>query len=192
MALGDILVRADAIYQSASSYLNAIVTALAILFAGFIVARMTGTALAKLFVVTAFDARCARVFGHRRQYARSIRTTIVRLLYLLTVYLALRSLRLAGVAVTTLVAIVIAIVLVSLAITAVELVPNLVARSRLQARRIGVGDEVDIDHASGRISGKVVEMNLLEVQVRRPSGDVVFFPNASLLGVRITRRRSKK
>jgi small-conductance mechanosensitive channel len=192
MAVGDILVRADAVYQSAASYLNAIIIALAILFVGFIIARITGAALNKLFAILEFDDWCTGLFGRRRKYARATRTTIVRTLYLITMYLALRSLRLAGVAITVIAAILVAIILVSLAILAIELIPNIAARSRLRARHIGVGDEVEIDHSSGRISGKIVGMSLFEVQVRRPSGDIVFFPNATLTGVRIAKRRSKK
>jgi len=189
MNVGELLTRADAVFRAAVPYLNAVVIALVILFAGFIIARIAGTSLARLFTLTHFDDFCTKIFGRRRQYARSTRTFIVRSLYIITVFLALASLRLAGVALALLAGIVVVIVLVSLTLAAVEIIPNLLARSRLEARHIHVGDEVEIDHTSGRIAGRITDMTLLDVQLKRPGGDIVFFPNVSLLGVRITKRR---
>ncbi len=189
MGLGELLVRADAVFQASASYLNAIVIALVILFAGFIIARIVGTALARLFTWAQLDDLLAKALGKRRHYARSIRTFIVRSLYIITVFLALASLRLAGVALVLLAGIVVLIVLVSLVLAAVEIIPNILARSRLEARHIHVGDEVEIDHPSGRIAGRITDMTLIDLQLKRPGGDVVFFPNSSLLGVRITKRR---
>lgn len=192
MDVGTVLAWADGIYRAAASYLDALVIALAILFGGFIVTRIVETLLGRLFGIVEFDAHCARLLGKRRQYARATRTAITRILYLITVYLALRSVHLAGVAILLIVWITILIILVSLAIAAIDLLPNLLARSRLRARHIAVGDEVEIDHPSGRVAGRVAEMTLLELQIRRPGGDVVSFPNASLAGVRITKRRAKR
>lgn len=192
MDTGALLVWADGSYRAAASYLDAVVIALAILFGGFVIARIVETALGKLLGAIELDAYCARLLGKRRQYARAMRTTVVRILYALTVYLALRSVRLAGVALTLIAWIVVAIILVAITISLIELLPNLIARSRLRARRIGVGDDLEIDHPAGKVIGRVIEMGLLELQIRRSGGDVVFFPHASLVDVRITRRRQKR
>ena len=192
MDIGAILARADAAFRSVSAYLNALVIALVILLAGFIIVRLVRTSLTRLFSVVALDDKLTRLLGRRRQYARSARTAVVRALYLVTMYLALRSLHLAGVAIALIVGVVVVIILVSFAIGAADLLPNILARSRLRARRLSVGDDVEIDTPAGRIAGRIVEMSLLDVQVRRPSGDLVFFPNASLIGVRITKRRARR
>ncbi len=192
MDTGALLAWADGSYRAAASYLDAVVIALAILFGGFVITRIVETALGKLLNAVEFDALCARLLRKRRQYARATRTAVVRLLYIITVYFALRTVRLAGVTITVISWIIVAIILVALAISLVELLPNLIARSRLRARHIAVGDDLEIDHPAGKVVGRVIEMSLLELQVRRLGGDVVFFPHASLTDVRITKRRQKR
>ena len=131
MDIGAILARADAAFRSVSAYLNALVIALVILLAGFIIVRLVRTSLTRLFSVVALDDKLTRLLGRRRQYARSARTAVVRALYLVTMYLALRSLHLAGVAIALIVGVVVVIILVSFAIGAADLLPNILAPSRL-------------------------------------------------------------
>ncbi|MBR9700961.1 mechanosensitive ion channel family protein [Candidatus Woesearchaeota archaeon] len=192
MFLDTLMQGAEETFLLVQDDLNTFVIALVILLLGFIVGRITDRALHKLLLRTEFDDRCFRIFGRRRRYAFSTRRTIVRVIYVLTILAALSEIGLAILAVKLFIGLLIFIVVISTIIGAIDMVPHLLGRRTLAARKVAVGDEISLEDPHGRVEGKVVGITLLELKLKRPNGDILFLPLASFVSNSFTKRRPKK
>jgi len=190
VAIVDILLQAQLIFDRMANWLNAIVIALVIVLVGFILGRIIDRVLYKFFLRINFDDMLYKLFGARRRYSQATRRTIVRLIYLLSILAALARLNLDKMVITLVIGLIVLVIVVSLFMAGTEILPNLLARWRLQQRKIVVGDTVEFVDASGIVKGKIVDITLLEVQIRRAGGDLVFVPLAAAIKNKITRKRS--
>ena len=189
MAISDLLSGAESLFQQLSFYLNKLVIALVIILLGFIIGKIVELVLRKAFTSMNIDERFAQWFKARRNYARAMRRTVVRLIYIFTVVVALAQLSMLQPVVVTLEFLVVLTVVLSFVVAGVDVVPNLLARSALRKKRFGVGDEVILSNSSGVIQGTIVDMTLTDVHVRRRNGDLFFVPNAAFLRESVTKRR---
>lgn len=188
MALADILLKAETMFQDVSFYLNKIVIVLVIIFAGLILGKIVESVLRRLFVRLEVDERLTELFKARRNYARAIRRTIVRVIYIATVAYALYELSVLREVFVVLAVIFIFIIGVSWALAGIDVIPNITARIDMRRRRIGVGDEITVHHKTGTIQGTIVDITLTDVRVRRRNGDLFFIPNAVFLRESLVRK----
>jgi small-conductance mechanosensitive channel len=189
MAIAEILARAESLFASMSFYLNKIVIALVIVLAGFIVGKILESILRSLLTKMDTDERLAKIFSARRNYARAIRRTIVRIVYILALILALHQVSMVGPALTILEFLALTVLLVSFVIAGMDVVPNITARAALHHKHIAVGDEVSFSDETGVVQGTVVDMTLIDVRIKRKNGDIFFIPNAVFLKQSITKRK---
>lgn len=192
MALSDAVQLAAVYFGRFSGYLNALVISLVILLSGFIVGRLTDRALRKLFLRMDLDDRLARLLRRRRNYARATRRTLVFAIYLASIYFALRELSADRLAITAITAILVLTALVSLALTAVEIAPNLAGRAHLARRGVTEGEVIMVRDEHGEMKGRVVRITLTDVQLRRANGDMVFYPTAAMLSAKVTRKAAPR
>lgn len=189
MAINDVLSWASGFSSRFADYLSAIVIALVILLLGFIIARIADRSMQKLLLRADFDTRMARLFRRRLNYARGLRVTIVRILYLATVLIALERIGASGIAVMLVAGALALIALLSLIVAGIDVIPNLLARAELNRRGIGAGDLVELLSESGTVKGRIVDITLTDVHLRRAGGDLLFIPNAAFLSNRLVKKR---
>lgn len=188
MALADILLRAETTFQNISVYLNKIVIVLVIVFAGFILGKIVESILRRLFAHIDLDERMTKMFNAKRNYARAIRRSIVRLIYIFTMLYALSKLAVLEEVFTVLMILVLFTILASGVLAGIDVVPNLLARAQLQ-RKVSVGDEITLNHSSGAMHGTIVDITLTDVRLKRRNGDLFFIPNAVFLQSVLKRHR---
>lgn len=188
MAISDILVKADAFFQSVVGYLNTVVTALVILLSGFIAGRLVDRAMHKLLLRLNFDDICYTLFGARRNYARATRRTIVYMIYLVTAYFVLLHLSLETFALVLVLSVLVLIVLVSAVLASIDIVPNIVGRRQLLRMGIDEGSRVNIRDDTGSFTAKIQQVTFIDTHLKRSNGDVIFYPNAALLKAKITKK----
>ena len=181
MALGTLLSEAEQVFQNVSFYLNKVVIALVIILVGFIIGKIIESMLRRLFIRIDLDERMTRMFKARRNYARAIRRSIVRLIYFVTVLIALNTLSALEEVITVVLILVVFIVLASWVLAGIDIIPNLLARGSLSRKRVTVGDEITLAHSTGLIQGTIVDMTLTDVRIKRKNGDLFFIPNAAFL-----------
>jgi small-conductance mechanosensitive channel len=184
----EVLFHAETLFQNISIYLNRVVIALVIILFGFIIGRIVESILRKIFAKIELDERFTKMFGVRRNYARAIRRSIVRLIYVATVIVALISLNVIKEVFTLLLIIVVFVVFTSFVLAGIEAVPNFVARFGLR-KKFAVGDEISFAHKTGVIQGSVVDITFQDVRIKRKNGDLFFIPNAVFIRESIVRKR---
>jgi small-conductance mechanosensitive channel len=189
MALGDLLLDAEIVFQDISFYLNKIIIALVIILVGFIIGKIAEGMLRRLFAKIELDERLTRMLKARRNYARAIRRTIVRVIYIITVLIALNTLSAFEEVIAVLLILAVFIILASWFLAGMDIVPNLLARGALKRKRIGVGDEITLVHETGVIQGIVVDMTLTDVRIKRKNGDLFFIPNSVFINNIIKKNR---
>jgi small-conductance mechanosensitive channel len=189
MALQEFITGADAFFQEIAGSLNTVVITLVILLFGFVVGKIIDRVLRRLLADLRIDDVGVRWFKARRNYARTLRHTIVRIVYLATVLLALYWLSMLRIVLWLFVAAVILVGFISAVLAGVDIIPNISGAFALRRKRIQIGDDVTIIDKSGMVSGTIVEMTLLDVHVRRHNGDVFFLPNSAVVNDRVVKRR---
>ena len=168
-------------FQQFSGYLNTVVIALVILLGGFIFGRLVDRALHKLLLRIQLDTRVSRIVGARRNYARASRTTLVYVIYVMTIFLALEKLKLDVIATTFVLIMFVFIILVSFVLAGVEFLPHVIGRWQLRSRSLEKGMRVE--------KGTIVGVTLFDLRVKRPNGDILFYPTAMLPRVKLKKYR---
>ncbi len=176
-------------FQQFSGYLNTVVIALVILLGGFIFGRLVDRALHKLLLRIQLDTRVSRIVGARRNYARASRTTLVYVIYVMTIFLALEKLKLDVIATTFVLIMFVFIILVSFVLAGVEFLPHVIGRWQLRSRSLEKGMRVEITDSSGTVKGTIVGVTLFDLRVKRPNGDILFYPTAMLPRVKLKKYR---
>jgi hypothetical protein len=189
MALVDLLQQAENLFASFSFYINKVVIALVIVLLGFILGKIVESALRYLFSRISLDDRLTKLFKVRRNYARAIRRSIVRIIYFVTVLIALDKLSLVEPVYTVIMFLALIVIVISIALAGMDVIPNLVARASLQRKRITVGDEVLVNDKAGQIQGIIVDITLTDVHIKRRNGDLFFVPVAVFLREIVSRRK---
>jgi small-conductance mechanosensitive channel len=189
MALIDVLVKAEELFSSMSFYLNKIIIALVILLFGFIIGKIIENLLRVVLARINTDERLFQLFKVRRNYARAIRRTIVRIIYIATVVIALQQVSLVRPVLLLLLFLTVVVILISFALAGLDVVPNIAARASLRTKKISIGDEVIVSDRSGVLQGTIVDMTLTDVHIRRRNGDLFFVPNSVFLRENITKKR---
>ena len=189
MAWADVLSEADVVFQGMSFYLNKIIIVLVIILFGFIIGKIVESILRRVLAGLNTDEYLTKIFKARRNYARAIRRTIVRIIYLITILIALEYLSIVMPVLYGLLLCAIIVIIVSLVLVGIDIVPNLTARSLIRHKRFGIGDEITVIDRTGVLHGTIADITLLEVQLKRRNGDVIFIPNAVFLKDKVIRKR---
>jgi small-conductance mechanosensitive channel len=189
MAIIDVLSQAEQLFKSVSFYLDKLFIALVIILVGFIIGKIVESVLRYLFVQISLDDRLTKAFKAKRNYARAIRRTIVRIIYIATVLIALDKLSLVDPVFTLVTFLAVVVILISLVLAGMDVVPNIVARASLRRKRIAVGDEVIVNDKAGQIQGTIVDITMTDVHVKRRNGDLLFIPISVFLKENVMRRR---
>ena len=164
--------------------------ALVIVLLGFIIGRIVEQVLRKALVALNTDERLFKIFKARRNYARAIRRTVVRLIYLATVVIALYRLSLAEGVFTFIIFLAVFTAIISLVLASMDAVPNLVGRLALNRRHIAVGDEIVLVDSTGAIHGVIVDMTLTDVRIKRKNGDLFIIPNVLFIKERVIKKHT--
>jgi small-conductance mechanosensitive channel len=188
MALADVLLRAQTTFQDVSFYLNKVVIVLVIILCGFILGKIMESLLRSLFMKMNVDERLTKIFHAKRNYARAIRRTVVRIIYICTVIIALNKLAVVREVFVVLLVLVLFVVITSWVLAGIDVIPNLLARGSLHRRKITVGDEIVLTHPTGTLQGTIVDMTLTDVRLKRRNGDLLFIPNAVFLKESVVRK----
>jgi small-conductance mechanosensitive channel len=189
MAIVDVLLKAESVFTSMSFYLNKVIIALVIIMAGFIVGKIVEGILRNVFARMNIDDRLSTFFAARRNYARAIRRSVVRIIYIVAIVIALEQVSLFQPVLTLLEFLAVVVILISVSLAGVDVIPNLAARAALRHKRLAVGDDVVFTDQSGVIQGTIIDMTLIDVRIKRRNGDVFFIPNAVFLKQSIAKKR---
>jgi small-conductance mechanosensitive channel len=189
MTISDLLQGAEELFARIAPSVNEVVIALVILLFGFVIGKIVESLLRYVFSRANVDERLAKMFKAQRNYARAIRRTIVRLIYLITVLLALQSVNLLGPVWVVLLALGVLVVLVSVVLAGLEVVPNIMGRAAILNKRLRVGDEILLYDQTGAIQGTIVDMTWSDVRIKRKNGDLFLIPNATFLRERVVKQR---
>jgi hypothetical protein len=175
--LPEILSYAERMYTVVGPGLDKGVLVLVTLFTGFILGRIIDLLLEHALRSIKLDERLGSVFAKRR-YATGIRRTIVRLVYVVTVIIALRELGVAAEAILV-VAIILALILgASLVAGIVEFIPNVVAR--VEMRRLKPKQQIVVRTPQGSVTGAFLGFVLFDARVKRSDGVVFLVPVRAL------------
>jgi len=190
MTLSDLTLYASDAFATISPYLNRIIIALIIVLIGFIIGKLVEKLLRKLFSLLNVDERFARVFKARRNYARAMRRTVVRIIYTIAVLLALRYLSIMSEVLLVMLVLALLTFFISVILAGFDVVPNIAGRISLSSKRIVPGEEIILTDSSGTIHGVIADVTLTDVRIRRENGDVFIVPNALFLNGRLVRKKS--
>jgi small-conductance mechanosensitive channel len=189
MSIIDLLLQAEGLFAAVSLYLNKIVIALVIVLFGFIIGKITESVLRKLLAKMDIDDKLTRLFKARRNYARAIRRTVVRMIYIATVIIALDKLSLVRPVFVMLMFLAIVVIIISFVLAGIDIIPNIMARAQLRSKRIVVGDEIVVTDRSGVIQGTIVDITLTDVHIKRRNGDLFLMPNSVFLRESMVKKR---
>ncbi|MDD9954215.1 MAG: mechanosensitive ion channel [Candidatus Woesearchaeota archaeon] len=177
----------ESFFTQIEYYVNTLVVMLVILLAGFIVGRIVDRLVRKIFLRLELDNVVTKLIGFRRNYARATKTTIVNLIYIVTILLALRQIHADRIVVAFVLGLFLFIICVSVLLTGIEAIPNILAWLKLR-KRISVGDRITVADPTGNIKGTVTKLMPTDTHVQLSKGDVVFLPNNELLHTHVTKR----
>lgn len=165
-------------YARLNPYLNRLVIAILILLIGFILGKLLGRFVRRVLDELGMDAALKKTVGIKVSVSKVVSAFSAFVVYFVTIVLFLNSLGLTTVVLNAISIGVILLIMISIALAIRDFVPNLAAGLTMHTKqKIKVGDHIEMEG----IKGKVVEVSLLDTQIRTASKDIVFIPNAILI-----------
>lgn len=155
---------------------NFIIAAFIIAF-GFFIGNFLGKLLSKILRELEFDKLVKKVTKRNVPGEQIISYLLSFVLYIIAIVLALKRLGIAENIFKWIAIVVIALILISFALSIRDLIPNLVAGIRIITRKqIRPGDHLKADN----IEGDVIKTDLLEVRLKNEKGDLIYIPTATI------------
>ncbi len=168
----------EQVYNWLNPYLSRLAIAILILLIGFILGKLAGRFVQRLLDELSLDTAMKKTVGIKISMAKVLSGFSAFVVYFITVVLFLNSLGLTTVVLNVVSIAVIVLIVISIALAIRDFVPNVAAGLTIHSKqKIKVGDKIEMEG----VGGKVVEVSLLDTQIRTASGDIVFIPNAILI-----------
>ena len=165
-------------YNHLNPYLSRFSIAILILLIGFILGKLVSRFVLRVLNELYLDKALKKTVGIKLSVSKLLSGFSAFIVYFVTIILFLNSLGLTTAILNAIAIGVILLVVISIALAVKDFAPNLVAGLAIHKKgRIKIGDQIEMQG----ISGKVVEVSLLDTQIRTSSRDVVFIPNATLM-----------
>ncbi len=175
----------EQVYSNLNPYLNRLAFAILILLVGFILGKLLGRFVRRVLDELDMDAALKKTVGIKVSVSKVLSSFSAFIVYFVTVILFLNSLGLTTAVLNAISIGVIVLIMISAALAIRDLVPNLTAGFAIHTKqKISVGNQIEMEG----IKGKVIEVSLLDTQIRTSSGDIVFIPN-SILIKKVLRKR---
>lgn len=165
-------------------YLKIVVSAI-ILFVGLISGQLLSRLIKKLLTEVQLDKMLNLATGISIKLESSIASITKYLIYFVFLLWALENLGLGSIILNILAAGVVVLIIIGLLLAIKDFVPNAVAGIFILFKKIvEKDDEVKI----GTITGKVVEVELIETIIKTKSGDTIYVPNSNLIKENIVKK----
>ncbi len=174
----DFLALGERAFNWLSPYINQFSVALLILLVGSIIGKLVGRLVRRVLEELEIDLALKKTVGLKLSVSKLLGSFVSFIVYFITIVLFLNSLGLTTVILNVISIGLVILVLISLALAIRDFVPNFVAGVLIKKKnRLKPGDSIQIKEASG----KVLEVSLLDTEIKTSSGDLVFIPNSLLM-----------
>lgn len=187
--LNNFLVAADNIVAAITPLLNRVVIALVILFVGFILGKIVGRFLFKVFDDLNIDGLAKKLLGKSLSLERGISAVVAAFIYLIAIIMALNALGLTTVVLSAIIIIVLILVGISVLLAIKDFVPNLSAGLMIRQKDMfREGDTISFNSTSGVVE----EFSFFETRLRSKGNEVLIVPNNLFAKNTVKRTRPRK
>lgn len=167
-----------------------IVIAILIVLMGFIIGKIIQKIIMKLLDLIEFDKLFNKTTGFKLSIENIISNIIAYIIYFVAIIIALNKLEIATPVLKTII-IVLAIVLILMFLFGVrDIFENLFAGIIVKfTKNLEIGEHIKVKDKD--IEGKIVNINLLNVQIETDKEELVFIPNVAMFRSQIVKIKNK-
>ncbi len=167
--------KVDYIIDLIKPIFSKIVVALIILLIGFIIGKFFQKIIHKILREVELNNLAKRTVGLRLKLEEFISHAISYFIYFIAIIMAMEIMNLSSIIIYIMSAGLIIIIISSILLGIKDFIPNFFAGLTLHRKKfLNEGDMIEIDN----IKGKVIDFNLIDVQLETNKGDMIFVPNA--------------
>ncbi|HLD88726.1 MAG TPA: mechanosensitive ion channel domain-containing protein [Candidatus Nanoarchaeia archaeon] len=161
-----------------SGVLQDFIIAVLIILIGFIIGKILGKLIEKMMNEFEVDRFLRNVGNIRIRLSELVGTMVSFLIYFTAIILALNQLKLTSAVLKWIALAVVVAVIISLALSLKDFLPNVIAGIYLAAKKIlEAGDIIKIKE----VEGEIKRIGLVETIVEIRSGDSIYIPNVLLI-----------
>lgn len=166
--------------------------AIIILLLGFIIGKIMGRLLLKIFELVEFDLLIKRLFKIKN-ISKTLSLAVSYLINMVSLVMALNKLEITTAVITTIVIVVIIALLLIIVFGTNDIFANFFAGILLRFRKsINVGDNLRIKDSKKTIEGRVLSVGYLNMNLETVRKEIVHVPNMLLLKSIITKVKNLK
>jgi small-conductance mechanosensitive channel len=173
------------------SVLTQVIFAVAIFFAGFAIAKVLGNAVFRFLEEIQVNDLFERVLNKSMKIDLFVSSLVTWVVYLITVYFALRQVGVASFLINTVFLFVLVLLGVLFILSVKDMIPNFFAGMFIHMQQyMVVGDKIKIE----LVEGTVENLDLLETHIKTTKGDMIHIPNSYILKhkLRVVQNNAKK
>ena len=152
------------------------IVAVVILLIGFIIGRIIGKVVYKFLHEVELN-NVLKKAGLKISLETSVSNLAKYFIYFISVIWALNEIGLTTTILNMISAAALILIIVSILLGIKDFIPNLIAGFVIHHKSlIKIGDKIKIDH----LEGKIVDINLVETQIKTKKGDIIHIPNSTI------------
>ena len=180
----------DVLFQDVfTGFLNKIIVAVIILLIGFIIAKVLSRLIERGFKELKISKVIKEISGIKISFEEIVSTFVLYFVYFLSIIMALRHIGIATDVLNLLSAAIILILGVFIILTVKDFIPNVISGIIIHQKSIiNKGENITFNN----ITGKVIEITLLDTKIKTKSGDIIIIPNSNLTKREIIKKSRKK
>ena len=168
---------------------NRIITALIILLIGFIVAKVLSRLIERGLKEIRLNRMIREVSGIKVSVEEIISHFILYFVYFVSIIMALRHLGIATDVLNILSGVIILLIGVFILLSVKDFIPNVISGIFMhQKSTLKMGDTITFNE----MTGKIIEMTLLDTKIKTAKGDILIIPNSSLTKNAIIKKQRKE
>lgn len=169
-----------------SGMLSKMIIAVLIFLLGFIFGKLVGRVIRRLLNEIELNKFIKRTTGLSIAIEEAVSLMVSYSIYFFTFVISLDQLGLTSIIFYMLTAALLLILVISFFLGVKDFFPNVMAGLYVH-QKVRVGDNIYLD----KITGEVINTDLIQTQVRTKSGDLIYIPNSMLLKSKIKLKRKK-
>lgn len=180
----DLMVQAYySVKESTSGLFYKFIVAIILLLVGFIIGRIAGRLVYKFLHSFELNENFSKLSGVSMKIEEIAESFTTYFIYFITIVIVLQQIGLATTVLHMIAAGVIIVIILSTFLGIKDFVPNAIAGFYIQSRKTFiVGQTIKVKG----MSGKIVQITLLETKLETKSGDIILVPNSILHKTEVT------
>lgn len=184
-----ILTALDFVKEVFSGFVNKVLLAVIILLLGFIIGKTLSKLIARLLAEINLNKVLTDISGIKFHIEEVISHFVLYFIYFISVITALKQLGIATEILNILSGAVIVLIGIFIILSVKDFIPNIISGIVIyQKNIISKGDEIEFKN----VSGKVVEITLLDTKLETKKGDLIIIPNVNLTKNELIKKKKSR